>query len=79
MELIILHPDKTIFKGEVNAVTLPGTIGKFSVLKGHAPMISTLGPGIVKYTLSENGEEFSLNISGGFVSIKRDVVKICAE
>lgn len=79
MELIILQPDKTIFKGEVNTVTLPGTIGKFSVLKGHAPMISTLGSGIVKYTLSEKGEEFSLKILGGFVSIKRDVVKICAE
>ncbi|EKD30906.1 MAG: ATP synthase, Delta/Epsilon chain, beta-sandwich protein [uncultured bacterium] len=79
MELIILQPDKTIFKGEVDSVNLPGTIGKFSVLKGHAPMISTLGQGIVKYTVSKNGDEFSLNISGGFVSIKRDVVKICAE
>lgn len=79
MELIILQPDKTIFKGDVDSVNLPGTIGKFSVLKGHAPTISTLGPGFVKYTLSENGEEHSLKIFGGFVSIKRDVVKICAE
>lgn len=79
MELIILQPDKTIFKGDVDSVNLPGKIGKFSVLKGHAPTISTLRHGIVKYTLSENGEEFSLKINGGFVSIKRDVIKICAE
>ena len=79
MELIISQPDKTIFKGEIDSVNLPGTIGKFSVLKSHAPMISTLGPGIIRYTVSKNGEEFSLKINGGFVSIKRDVVKICAE
>jgi F-type H+-transporting ATPase subunit epsilon len=79
MELIILQPDRTIFKGDVNSVNLPGTVGKFSVLKGHAPMISSLKSGIVKYIVAENGEEFSVRINGGFVSIKRDIVKVCAE
>ena len=79
MELIILLPDKTIFKGEVDSVNLPGTIGNFSVLQGHAPMISSLRSGIVKYIVSENGEEFSVGINGGFVSIKKNEIKVCAE
>ena len=79
MELLILQPDKTIFKGDVDSVNLPGAVGKFSVLKGHAQMISTLKSGIVKYIVSESGEEFSVSIKGGFVSIKKDIVKVCAE
>lgn len=79
MELLILQPDKTIFKGDVDSVNLPGAVGKFSVLKGHAPMISSLKSGVVKYIVSENGGEFSVRINGGFVSIKRDIVKVCAE
>jgi F-type H+-transporting ATPase subunit epsilon len=79
MELLILQPDKTIFKGEVDSVNLPGAIGRFSVLNGHAPMVSSLRAGIVKYIVSEKGEEFSVRINGGFVSIKRNIVKICAD
>jgi len=43
MNLEILTPDKKVFEGEVNSVSLPGTMGSFEVLNHHAPLISTLG------------------------------------
>ena len=50
MTLEILTPDKKVFEGEVTAVTVPGTLGSFQILKDHAPIISTLedGPVIIK-------------------------------
>jgi F-type H+-transporting ATPase subunit epsilon len=52
MILEILTPETQIFKGEVEAVQLPGLDGSFQVLKGHAPIISGLSQGEVKIDLS---------------------------
>mgnify|MGYP002521988960 CR=1 FL=1 len=42
MKVIIVSPEKTLYDAEVNGVKLPGTKGRFEILKGHAPIISTL-------------------------------------
>ena len=38
LHLSIVSPEKSVFDGDVKIVTLPGTIGSFSILPGHAPM-----------------------------------------
>ena len=45
MLLEILTPDKKVFSGEVNSVSVPGKSGSFEVLNNHAPIISTLDKG----------------------------------
>lgn len=52
MLLEIITPESKIFRGEVEAVQLPGLDGSFQVLKGHAPIISGLSKGTVKVDLS---------------------------
>ena len=42
MMLEILSPEQKLFSGEVESVTLPGTLGEFTVLKRHAPLISSM-------------------------------------
>lgn len=37
LHLSIVSPEKSVFDGEVKIVTLPGTVGSFSILPGHAP------------------------------------------
>ena len=49
MTLEILSPEKTLFRGEAERVTLPGASGEFTVLRNHAPIISALVRGNVKY------------------------------
>ncbi len=63
MQLEIITPDKKIFKGEVDAVQLPGLDGSFQVLKGHAPIISALAKGTVKINLPVNHDKLD-NLSG---------------
>ncbi|MFA9214646.1 MAG: F0F1 ATP synthase subunit epsilon, partial [Candidatus Methylacidiphilales bacterium] len=42
MQLDIITADKTLFSGEIEMVTLPGTDGTFQILKGHAALVSSL-------------------------------------
>ncbi|HMI03353.1 MAG TPA: ATP synthase F1 subunit epsilon [Pedobacter sp.] len=77
MTLEILTPDKKVFEGEVTAVTVPGTMGSFQILRDHAPIISTLedGPVIVK---SKTGED-TFNIKGGVVEVLKNKIIVLAE
>jgi F-type H+-transporting ATPase subunit epsilon len=77
MTLEILTPDKKVFEGDVTAVTVPGTLGSFQILKDHAPIISTLedGPVIIK---ASTGEE-TFNIKGGVVEVLDNKIIVLAE
>ena len=48
MYLEIISPEATLFTGEVESLTLPGTNGSFQLLENHAPIVSTLQGGAVK-------------------------------
>lgn len=78
MKLEILSPEQTLYKGDVDVVTLPGTLGRFTILQDHAPMISSLKEGIIRIKPYE-GEEVELSIKGGFVEVKRNEVSVCVE
>lgn len=62
---------------EADAVFLPGELGEFEVLVNHASIISTLTAGSVKWRLGENLD--SMQINGGVVRLKNNVMSICAE
>lgn len=62
---------------QADAVFLPGAAGAFEVLKGHAPLISTLEAGKVRWR-GEDGEN-SLGITSGVVRVLDDVITVCAE
>ena len=43
----LVSPEKLLFSGEVEQVDVPGSEGEFGVLAGHAPLVTTLRPGIL--------------------------------
>jgi len=77
MHLEIISPEKIIYKGEVDSVTLPGVVGLFTILNNHAPIISVLKKGVVTYKSGENEENVEIN--SGFVESKQNVVSVCVE
>ena len=48
MYLEIITPEATIFKGDVDSVSVPGVNGDFEMLNNHAPIVSVLKGGFVK-------------------------------
>jgi len=77
MHLEIISPEKIIYKGEVDSVTLPGAVGLFTILNHHAPIISVLKNGVVIYKVGE--DEQKIEINSGFVEAKQNMVSVCIE
>jgi F-type H+-transporting ATPase subunit epsilon len=77
MTLDILTPEKKLYSGEASLVQLPGVDGQFEILNNHAPIISALQQGNLKYKTNEG--EKNITISGGFVECLNNKVIVCAE
>lgn len=77
LKVRILTPSQMLFEGEAESVTLPGTVGSFTVLNGHAPIISSLEKGKVVCRCANGNNEFVAN--GGFVEVKDNAISICIE
>jgi F-type H+-transporting ATPase subunit epsilon len=50
MYLEIVSPEATLFTGEVTSVTVPGVNGEFQMLQDHAPIVSLLQAGEVRFS-----------------------------
>lgn len=75
MTLKIISADNVLYEGEASVVHLPGAMGAFTVLPGHASLISTLTPGVVRYAAPDG--EHSLSIEGGIADVYRNIVSVC--
>ncbi len=49
MYLEIVTPEASLVSGEVESLTVPGVNGEFQMLDNHAPIVSLLGEGKVKF------------------------------
>jgi len=76
MKVIIVSPERTLFSGEAQSVTLPGTKGQFEVLDHHAPIISSLRGGQV---IVNAQQVKTFNIMGGFIDVANNEVTICVD
>lgn len=76
MTLEIISPQEVVFKGDAESVTLPGELGKFTVLKNHAPLISVLVEGSIVYR-TPSGEENTYAIKGGLADVDNNVISVC--
>lgn len=77
LKLKIVTPVKITYEGVVQSVLVPGTLGQFEILDNHAPIISSLSEGEVKYT--HDGVTDTVHVLGGFVSVKKNEVNVCVE
>lgn len=77
ISLIILTPEKTLLEKKVSKVSLPGTKGRFMVLRNHAPLISSLEEGNIVF--ETEGEEHKIYVMSGFADVHDNTVTVCAE
>lgn len=78
LQLNIVSPEKELFNGDVDSVTLPGIIGSFTILPQHAPIVSSLKSGTLSY-LTKDGEEHTQEINGGFIEMNGNNVSVCVD
>ena len=76
MNIEIISPDKTLFEGEAEVITLPGSNGNFQIMNNHAPMIAGLKKGDV--IVKANGKEETFAITGGLLEVLNNKVVVLA-
>jgi F-type H+-transporting ATPase subunit epsilon len=78
IHLEIVTPGRIVFNEDVKSFTAPGIEGSFQILPKHAPFISTIIPGPVKFTTKQDDTKFFVT-SGGTVEVHDNKVTMLAE
>ena len=74
----LVSPEKVLFDSQVAQVDVPGSEGYFGVLAGHAPLVTTLRPGVL-VVYGEGGEEMRIVINGGFAEVSPAGLTVLAD
>jgi F-type H+-transporting ATPase subunit epsilon len=77
LKLEIVTPEAKVFSDEVSTVVLPGMLGEMGVLPNHAPVVTALLPGELRYTQGSTVTE--LAVGDGFVEITGSTVKVLTD
>jgi len=72
-----VSPESVLFSGDVDQVDLPGSEGDMGILAGHAPLVTTLRPGIV--TIFRGGQREPVVIIGGFAEVSPAGLTVLAD
>jgi F-type H+-transporting ATPase subunit epsilon len=91
MYLEIITPEITVFKGEVDSVSVPGVNCDFEMLNNHAAVVSTLKQGFVKIigdiTLDDSnksqfekkGKEYWYAVKSGAIEMNANKIIVLAD
>jgi F-type H+-transporting ATPase subunit epsilon len=74
----LVSPERILFSGPVESVTVPASEGEMTVLANHAPVMATLKPGVISVSEGK-GSSRRLFVRGGFVDISASGLTILAE
>lgn len=75
----IVSPERLLKDAEAAMIVVPGADGDFGVLPGHAPMMSTIRPGVVAVYASESAAPEKLFVKGGLAQVSPKGLTILAE
>ncbi len=78
IDLEIVTPERQLVKEAVTEAQIPALAGYIGVLPGHAPLLSLLGSGVLKYT-AQSGLTKSMAIHRGFVEVLPDHIRVLAD
>jgi F-type H+-transporting ATPase subunit epsilon len=75
----LVTPERLLFSGPVDGVVIPGAEGDFEVLAHHAPVMSTIRPGLISVREAPGAAARRLFVRGGFAEVGPDGLTILAE
>jgi len=74
----LVMPERELLNTEADMVVVPGSEGDFGVLPGHAPLISTVRPGVLEVFQGNKAEQRFL-VAGGFAEVTAERCTVLAE
>jgi F-type H+-transporting ATPase subunit epsilon len=74
----LVTPERMLLSEDASQVVIPGTEGDFTVLAGHAPVISTIRPGLIEAALHDD-RRLRLFVKGGFAEVDANRLTVLAQ
>lgn len=75
----LVSPEKLLLSQAVDMVVIPGGDGDFGVLPRHAPLISTVRPGVISVYEDRRAVSQRLFVSGGFAEVTPERCTVLAD
>ena len=79
VEFELVSPERLLLSEQVAMVVVPGAEGNFGVLPGHAPLISTVRPGVIDVYANRAEVSSRIFVAGGFAEVTPERCTVLAE
>ncbi len=73
----LVSPERILMSVDAEQVIVPGAEGQFTVLEAHAPVVSTLLPGVIHVTTPNSKQ--AIFVRSGFAEVTGEQLTILAE
>lgn len=78
--LTLVTPEKKLVSGaEIEEAFVPAFMGELNILPGHAPLMTTLETGDLRYRLKGESKFYHVAISWGYCQVNPEGVNVLAE
>lgn len=78
VNLNVVSAEEALFSGRIESLQITGSEGELGVMPGHAPLLTSLKPGMARI-VKHGGEEEILYISGGVLEVQPNNVTVLAD
>ena len=76
----LVSPERLLLSVQAAVVAMPGAEGDLGILPGHAPMITSLRPGVIEVTSAEGDPDgMRIFVDGGIAEVALDQLVVLAE
>ena len=77
MQFDLVSPERKLVSGQATSVLIPGADGDMVALADHAPVVTTLRPGILVVEMDGGAQEYA--VTGGFAQITGEGTSVLAD
>ena len=77
MQFDLVSPERSLVSTQATAVRIPGSDGDMTAMKDHAPVVTTLRPGLVTVETGDGEQQYA--VVGGFAQISAEGATVLAE
>jgi len=79
LQIELVAADRVVWSGQATEISARTVEGDLGVLRGHAPLLSLLVPGVVTIHPAEGGDVVKAVVGSGFLSVADDHISVLSE
>lgn len=78
VNLNVVSAEESLFSGSIESLQITGSEGELGIMPGHAPLLTSLKPGMARI-VKKGGDEEVIYLSGGMLEVQPNSVTVLAD